>query len=101
MPGHDTGFHDHGRSSGAAIVVRGHVRADRLRSARMKVFGPGDLFDFVPGDVHRVRHEGDEPTVTLHVYSPRLAHVGAWVPDEDGGALTRTELPPGQELRAA
>jgi hypothetical protein len=28
--GHDTGFHDHDRSGGTIVVVRGAVREDRL-----------------------------------------------------------------------
>ncbi len=37
-----------------------------------------------PSDIHRVSHAGTDPAVTLHVYSPPLLRMGAYVIGEDG-----------------
>ena len=100
LSGHDTGFHDHDLSSGAVAVVRGSVREERLRlggSPASNVWTPGQIFDFEPGDIHRVSHVGDDPAVTLHAYSPPLARIGAYV--EESGSLRRYSLPYAEELR--
>ena len=102
MPGHDTGFHDHDLSSGAVAVLEGEVREERLLlgsgSASSRAYSAGELFDFSPADIHRVVHHGDVPTVTLHVYSPRIARPGAYSIGTDG-ALRRHQVPSGEELR--
>jgi predicted metal-dependent enzyme (double-stranded beta helix superfamily) len=101
MPGHDTGFHDHDLSSGAVTVVRGRVREERLllgAAVRSVEFAPGETFEFAPWDIHRVSHAGDEPAVTLHVYSPRLRRMGAYATGDDG-ALQRHPLDYDEELR--
>jgi predicted metal-dependent enzyme (double-stranded beta helix superfamily) len=102
MPGHDTGFHDHDESSGAVTVLTGSVREERLRIGSRGMletfYAAGQTFDFSPSDIHRVTHAGQEPTVTLHVYSPRIARPGAYSIDADG-VLTRHRVPSGQELR--
>jgi quercetin dioxygenase-like cupin family protein len=81
MPGHDTGFHDHDHSSGAVTVVSGQVREERI-AADFKVtgttYGSGEVFAFQSGDIHRMLHVGDEPAVSIHVYSPRLQVMGAY-----------------------
>lgn len=101
MDDHDTGFHDHDRSSGAVAVVSGSVREQRLR-----IEGPpsdrrlhaGQSFHFSSADIHRVRHAGVDPAVTLHVYSPPLLSMGAYMIGEDG-VLARHSVPSSEELR--
>ena len=103
MPGHDTGFHDHDGSAGAVTVLEGQVREERLRWAEepaSTVAGPGDLLEFGPADIHRIRHHGTEPAVTLHAYSPALRRMGAYVADEHG-RLLRHALDEDQELVAS
>jgi predicted metal-dependent enzyme (double-stranded beta helix superfamily) len=103
MPGHDTGFHDHDGSAGAVAVMQGQVTEERLRWAEepvSAVYGPGDILNFGPADIHRVRHHGTEPAVTLHAYSPTLRRMGAYVADEHG-RLLRHALDEDEELRAA
>ena len=103
MPGHDTGFHDHDGSAGAVTVMHGQVREERLRWAQepvSAVFGAGELLEFGPADIHRIRHHGDEPAVTLHAYSPALRRMGAYVADAHGRLLRRA-LDEDEELRAA
>ena len=100
MPGQDTGFHDHDGSSGVVAVLRGVVREERLCVGGppiSAVYDAGEAFDFGPTDIHRVRHAGVGPTVTLHVYSPRLSTMGAYEISPDG-RLARHRLPEGAAL---
>ena len=101
MEDHDTGFHDHDISCGAVAVVSGCVREERLaldgpRTDRL--VRAGESFHFSASDIHRVRHAGSDPAVTLHVYSPPLLSMGAYVVD-DNGRLERQSVPASEELR--
>jgi predicted metal-dependent enzyme (double-stranded beta helix superfamily) len=101
MPGHDTGFHDHDLSSGAVVVTQGAVVEERLRIAAapaVRRYGPGDVFDFSPSEIHRVAHAGTTPATTLHAYSPPLRRMGAYRV-EPGGVLQRHPLAKDEELR--
>ena len=101
MDDHDTGFHDHDVSAGAVAVVEGAVLEERLRldgGPRQVVFGPGGVFDFEPYAIHRVRHGGGPPAVTLHAYSPPLLRTGSYAVGE-GGVLERRSLSSAEELR--
>ena len=99
---------DHDISSGAVAVVGGRVREERLtiggdRSGigqHSRSFAAGEAFHFSPSDIHRVRHSGCDPAVTLHVYSPPLARMGAYEIDGDG-VLARRPMASSEELRAA
>jgi predicted metal-dependent enzyme (double-stranded beta helix superfamily) len=106
MDDQDTGFHDHDVSAGAVAVVSGNVREERLTiggersqiGQRGRRFAAGDAFHFSAADIHRVRHGGSDPAVTLHVYSPPLARMGAYTIGADG-VLTRRTMPSSEELR--
>ncbi|HXB63596.1 MAG TPA: cysteine dioxygenase family protein [Solirubrobacteraceae bacterium] len=102
MNDHDTGFHDHDVSAGAVAVVGGSVREERLTlgsAPRERVFAVGDIFHFLPSDIHRISHAGSHPAVTLHVYSPPLLRMGAYFVDDDG-LLARRPMTSGEELQA-
>jgi hypothetical protein len=101
MDEHDTGFHDHDVSAGAVAVVSGAVREERLTiegPTRNGVFRAGQSFHFSAADIHRVSHAGADPAVTLHVYSPPLLRMGAYVIGEDG-VLARHPMSYQEELR--
>jgi mannose-6-phosphate isomerase-like protein (cupin superfamily) len=101
MDDHDTGFHDHDISCGAVAVVSGAVREERLAidgPPRERVVRAGASFHFGSADIHRVRHAGDGPAVTIHVYSPPLLRMGAYVIGEDG-VLARRAMSYTEELR--
>ena len=101
MEDHDTGFHDHDVSAGGVAVVSGSVREERLAlgaSPRQRLFVAGERFHFTAADIHRVRHAGDQPAVTLHAYSPPLERMGAYEVAADG-TLARHAVPYTQELR--
>jgi predicted metal-dependent enzyme (double-stranded beta helix superfamily) len=98
---HDTGFHDHDVSCGAVAVVQGQVVEERLRlnaPPSERVAAAGDDFAFRPDDIHRVRHAGGPPAVTIHVYSPPLRRQGAYLVEPDG-TLRRFVLSEAEELR--
>jgi predicted metal-dependent enzyme (double-stranded beta helix superfamily) len=101
MNDHDTGFHDHDLSAGAVAVVGGHVREERLAiegPPRNRTFAVGDTFHFSPADIHRVRHAGSGPAITLHAYSPPLDRMGTYVVGYDG-VLARHPVSAATELR--
>ena len=100
MDEHDTGFHDHDLSAGAVAVARGRIREERLRVGAppvSRVYSSGDVLDFEASDIHRVSHEPGEPAVTIHVYSPPLRRMGAYVVEESG-TLRRESLSYVEEL---
>lgn len=102
MDQHDTGFHDHDVSAGAVAVVSGAVREERLAingAPRRRTVAAGQSFHFQPADIHRVRHVGADPAVTIHVYSSPLLRMGAYVIGEDG-VLARHSVFYTEELRA-
>jgi mannose-6-phosphate isomerase-like protein (cupin superfamily) len=98
----DTGFHDHDESAAGIAVVSGHVREDRLTISGTPLereFGAGATFTVPPVAIHRVLHAGDQPAVTIHVYSPPLTRTGAYRIGPDG-ELEREALAYEVELRA-
>jgi len=101
MDDHDTGFHDHDLSCGAVSVLSGAVREERLvlgGEPVRRTFEAGRSFHFSAADIHRVRHTGADPAVTLHVYSPPLLRMGAYAIAQDG-ALVRHPISYAEELK--
>ncbi len=96
----ETGFHDHDVSNGAFHVCDGQIVEDRLAfdGPRSRSFVAGESASFDASHVHRLQHVGDEPTVTIHAYSPPLVRMGAYVVREDG-VLERRTIPASEELR--
>lgn len=102
LPGHDTGFHDHDDARAAITVVEGAVREERLslRGAVGETYVLGDTVAVPSRSIHRVRHAGEVPAVTIHAYSPPLREMGAYAPDEATGELRRVVVGGREELRA-
>jgi quercetin dioxygenase-like cupin family protein len=102
MPGHDTGFHDHDHSAAAITVLEGEIIEERLSLAGAKTttLDSGATITIAKEAIHRVRHTGDRPAVTLHAYSPPLARVGTYEVADDG-ALLRHPRPAETPLEAA
>jgi hypothetical protein len=101
MEDHDTGFHDHDRSAGAVAVAQGAVIEDRLRLGQppsSQTVGAGRAFSFAASDIHRVRHGGAGPAVTIHAYSPPLWRMGAYE-IRPSGELRRHSISYAEELR--
>lgn len=99
--GQDTGFHDHDDSAAAISVVAGEVLEERLRvggPAALRRVETGTTVHVPRTAIHRVRHTGSEPAVTIHAYSPPLRRTGSYRVAPDGG-LERASQPYEQELR--
>ena len=89
MAGHDTGFHDHDESAAAITVVDGSISEERLSlggTVRSEL-AAGDAVTIAREAIHRVRHTGEAPAVTLHAYSPPLDRVGTYEVAADGALL--------------
>jgi quercetin dioxygenase-like cupin family protein len=102
MTGHDTGFHDHDDSTAAIAVLEGAISEERLAlgGAVDVLLHAGDTVTIAREAIHRVRHAGHAPAVTLHAYSPPLSRVGTYEVSEDG-ALLRHPRSPDLPLEAA
>jgi predicted metal-dependent enzyme (double-stranded beta helix superfamily) len=102
MDDHDTGFHDHDVSAGAVAVVQGALLEERIALGgppRARMIRGGETIAFDAAHVHRMRHAGGEPAVSIHVYSPPLARMGVYSVEADG-TLRRETVPHDEELRA-
>jgi hypothetical protein len=83
------------------VEITGEVEEQRLRvgaptaNTRLRA---GEAFDFDAAAIHRVRHVGTGPTVTIHAYSPPLGSMGAYTV-EPGGELRRHYVEKDTELR--
>lgn len=102
MPGQDTGFHDHDASAAAIAVAEGSIvdermaLADRTIAARHEA---GAVFTVDAGEIHRARHTGDGPAISIHAYSPPLHRMGTYAVGA-GGRLLRQPVGGDQTLAA-
>ena len=95
-------LHDHGRSSGALIVVEGALHETSLRAsdwvrpgARLhhRRLPEGSLVSFGPDHIHDVVNCGARRALSIHVYSPRLRTMTFYENRPDRGlAAVRTEF---------
>jgi hypothetical protein len=85
-----TQMHDHGGSAGAYTVVTGELSEaswDPISGeVTEQVVRAGDAVGFDPAYVHDVRNLGGETAVSVHAYSPPLAHMNFY--DVVDGRLT-------------
>jgi quercetin dioxygenase-like cupin family protein len=78
--------HDHGHSAAAVLVVDGELtEVDLLGNRRQLV--AGGVLQLVPGVVHDVLNQRDQPATSVHVYSPPLTEMTyydteTWEPEE-------------------
>lgn len=102
MAGQDTGFHDHDASAAAIAVAEGAIVDERMAlgaetiSARHEA---GTVFTVASGEIHRARHSGETPAVSLHAYSPPLDRMGTYAVGA-GGRLLRQPVGGDQTLAA-
>lgn len=111
LPGRGVAPHDH-RTWGVVVGIDGpetNVNWERLddgsrpghadiRPRHEVVVGPGDVCVFMPRDIHSVRNESDQTTLSLHVYGRSLAHIDRSQFDPEA----KTEVPcPKRARRAA
>jgi hypothetical protein len=88
LPGQGTGWHDHGGSAGAFLVVSGQLREDTVAGTRRLATGAGRRFG--ERHVHRVVNDGALPAISLHVYSPALTSMTRY--DVVGGSLVKLNV---------
>ena len=88
LPGQQTGFHDHGASSGAFTVMLGALSERGVLSGRPeetpRTVTEGRVRSFGPDYVHDVRNDAVEPAVSIHAYSPPLASMRRFELAPDG-----------------
>jgi quercetin dioxygenase-like cupin family protein len=98
----DTGFHDHDVSAAGIVVVEGALLEERLTLGGPPLarrYNAGASFHLPACAIHRVRHGGGSPALTIHAYSPPLRRQGVYSVAADG-ALERAAAPYTDELRA-
>ena len=103
MPSQDVGLHDHDVSVGAVHVVDGTVAEERMvlgQGIETAEHAAGGSFVFDASRIHNVRHAGDAPATSLHLYSPPLWRMGYYELDGDG-RLSRRSATYVEELRAS
>jgi predicted metal-dependent enzyme (double-stranded beta helix superfamily) len=94
LPEQGTPLHDHGTSAGAFSVVRGTLTERVVSAGRTSVressdeLGPNRVRHFGPHYVHQVFNSGEEPAVSVHVYTPGLSWMNSY--RIDGARLVRT-----------
>jgi mannose-6-phosphate isomerase-like protein (cupin superfamily) len=94
LPDQGTPLHDHGTSAGAFSVVRGTLTERVVSAGRTSVressheLGPNRVRHFGPHYVHQVFNSGEEPAVSVHVYTPGLSWMNSY--RIDGARLVRT-----------
>jgi len=89
MPGQSTGFHDHGESAGAFVVVTGVLEEHRPGDAPVDVL-PGSVRAFGADYAHDVRNSSLAPAVSIHAYSPPLREMNEFEL-EDGELIPREQ----------
>jgi predicted metal-dependent enzyme (double-stranded beta helix superfamily) len=76
LPGQQTGFHDHGESSGAFVIAGGSLTERAVSGGRPespgRILTTGAVRSFGPHYVHDVRNDHAGPAVSIHAYSPAL-----------------------------
>lgn len=100
-PGHDTGFHDHDVSSAGVALASGTLLDERLTAFGDPIRRRLDTehgATIEPSEIHRVRHAGGEPAVSIHAYSPPLLRTGAYEVAADGRLLRHAQ--PGEDALA-
>lgn len=93
-PGQGVALHDHGGSSGAVVVVEGHLRettAGAGAAPRTRDVGVGESFTFGPGHLHAVANLADVPATSIHVYAPPLRSMTFYDVDARGVVPGRVE----------
>ncbi len=69
--------HDHGKSYGTTIVVKGYIFEESWDKETRKIYirrsyGPAMELRETPSRIHRIGNDTDEIAVTMHIYHPPL-----------------------------
>ena len=87
-------WHDHGRATGAFVVVKGALREKRwVRGTTVSaIVEAGESRTFAGDLVHRTAPVGDAPALSVHAYAPSL--VGARTYEVVDGSLVEIAAEP-------
>ncbi|MGH3220295.1 MAG: cysteine dioxygenase [Streptosporangiaceae bacterium] len=98
LPGQATGFHDHGGSAGAFLVVWGSLLERRVAGGvttgqvHGKLIGAGESRAFGPRYIHDVHNSAATAVaVSVHAYSPPLPQMTRYDLTPGGLVLRETE----------
>lgn len=69
-PGQQSSYHDHGPSESVVFVLEGRITAESEGAER--TYGPSSLVVTPRSAHHRMRNDGPDRAVTLHVYAPPM-----------------------------
>lgn len=77
LPGQGTGWHDHGGSAGAVVVVRGSLTESLVAGStespvEERELARGQIRPFGAHHRHHMGNRTSEPAVSIHVYAPEL-----------------------------
>jgi predicted metal-dependent enzyme (double-stranded beta helix superfamily) len=101
VPGQGTDWHDHGGSAGAFVTLQGtlteeHAAVSPYAAPRIlagaRELSEGTLRAFGTKHIHRVTNQALEPAVSLHVYSPALVEMNAYVAEGQELRLVTSQL---------
>ena len=80
-PGQSTGIHDH--ITWCVVGVLAGTEHEDLYDNQLNPIGvrdnhPGEVSGFAPpGDIHRIRNDGSETAISLHIYGTDITRVGS------------------------
>lgn len=69
-PGQQSSYHGHGRSESVVFVVEGRITAES--EGGEQEYGPLSLVVTPQSARHRMRNDGPERALTLHIYAPPM-----------------------------
>lgn len=109
LPGRGVAPHDH-QTWGVVVGLQGHERNTGWRRLddgsregyaeivpdREILVTPGETIRLMPDDIHSVRNEGAEPSLSLHIYGRSLAHTAR----SEFDPVAKTQRPCPQRLRS-
>jgi predicted metal-dependent enzyme (double-stranded beta helix superfamily) len=87
LPGHTTGWHDHGVSNLGLCMVAGAIAEQQLRFAAPpteRLIATGETRSAGSDYIHLLEWREGAPAVSVHVYSPPLDAVGQYRIGPDG-----------------
>jgi predicted metal-dependent enzyme (double-stranded beta helix superfamily) len=95
LPGQRTGWHDHGGSAGAVVVVRGVlsenlVAGSEIHPVEQRELTRGHVRPFGAHHQHEMLNRSSEPAVSVHVYAPELTSMTRY--RLDGASLIPTAV---------
>jgi cysteine dioxygenase len=69
-PGQQSSYHDHGGSESVVLVLEGRITAESEGAER--TYGPSTVMVTPRSVYHRMRNDGPDRAMTLHIYAPPM-----------------------------